>query len=91
MWFRKKIKETPKRGMYGNKHNTSNYSVWDGMSSIEKLCMVGLPIGLTFIDYMMIDGMFGFVWWLSASVSVISTIVLYTLMWWFITWMSERD
>ena len=47
MWFRKnKIKETPKRGMYGNSRNTSNYSVWDHMSSIEKLCMIGLPIGL---------------------------------------------
>ena len=87
MLFRKnKIKETPKRGMSGNRHNTSNYSVWDGMSSIEKLCMIGLPIMLTFINYMSISGVFDIVWWLSAIISTVLTIVLYVLMWWFITW-----
>jgi len=91
MWFRKnKIKETKKRkpGMYGNRHSTSNYSVWDNLSLIEKFCMIGLPPGITFVDYMIIDGVFGFVWWLSVIISIVSTVVLYMFMWWFITWMA---
>jgi len=72
MWFRKnKIKETPKRGMYGNRYEASNYSVWDNMSFIEKFCMVFMPVMLGFIFYMMCDIIYtDMIWWLRLIISV---------------------
>ncbi len=70
MLFRKKIKEEPKGRLYGNRYNSStNYSVWDGMSFIEQIAMIGLPIMLGFIFYMMLD-ITGFIWWLRIIISV---------------------
>ena len=48
MWpFKKKIKETPKGRLYGNRYNNSqNFSVWDSMSFIEQIAMIGLPVML---------------------------------------------
>ena len=58
MWpFKKKIiiKET-KSYPYGRmRQDMSNYSVWDNLSIIEKFAMIGLPIMLGFIFYMMCD------------------------------------
>ena len=91
MWFRKnKIKENPKRLPFRGRQQPHNYSAWDSMSFIEKIAMLGLPVMLTFVDYMIIDGMFGFVWWLSATIATVSTILLLTFLWWFITWVTER-
>ena len=70
MLFRKKIKEEPKRRLYGNRYNSStNFSVWDSMSFIEQIAMIGLPIMLGFIFYMMLD-ITGFIWWLRIIISV---------------------
>jgi len=70
MWFKKKIKETPKGRLYGNRYNSpSNYSAWDNMSFIEQICFVFLPIMLGFIFYMMLD-MTGLIWWLRLIISV---------------------
>ena len=70
MWpFKKKIKETPKRGMYGNRYDTSNYSSWDNMSIVEKFAMIFLPIGLGFILYTMLD-MFIVIWWVRLIMSI---------------------
>tara|TARA_Y100001970_G_scaffold289885_1_gene421634 strand:+ start:2270 stop:2545 length:276 start_codon:yes stop_codon:yes gene_type:complete len=71
MWpFKKKIKETPKGRLYGNRYNNSqNFSVWDSMSFIEQIAMIGLPIMLGFIFYMMLD-ITGFIWWLRIIISV---------------------
>ncbi len=69
MFFKKKIKETPKGRLYGRNTNTTNYSVWDGMSFIEQIAMIGLPIMLGFIFYMMLD-ITGFIWWLRIIISV---------------------
>ena len=71
MLFRKKkIKETPKGRLYGNRYNNrQNFSVWDSMSFIEQIAMIGLPIMLGFIFYMMLD-ITGFIWWLRIIISV---------------------
>ena len=90
MWFRKnKIKET-KHYPYRGKADTSNYSVWDNMSFIEKFAIIGLPIGLTFIDYMMITAMFEFSKWLSIVIAIGSTILLMMLIWLFAEWMTNE-
>ena len=70
MWpFKKKIKETPKGRLYGNRYNNQNFSVWDSMSFIEQIAMIGLPFMLGFIFYMMLD-ITGFIWWLRIIISV---------------------
>jgi hypothetical protein len=70
MFFKKKIKETPKGRLYGRNTNTTNYSVWDGMSFIEQIAMIGLPCMLVFIVYMMLE-MFGIsLWWVRLLLSV---------------------
>ena len=71
MWpFKKKIKETPKGRLYGNRYNNSqNFSVWDSMSFIEQIAMIGLPIMLGFIFYIMLE-MTGFIWWLRIVIAV---------------------
>ena len=71
MWpFKKKIKEKPKGRLYGNRHNnSSNYSVWDNMSFIEQIVMIGLPCMLVFIFYMILD-ITGWIWWLRLILSI---------------------
>ena len=72
MWpFKKKIKETPKGRLYGNRYNTgkSDFSAWDSMSIIEKFAMIFLPCGLCFIFYIMLD-MTGMIWWLRLILSI---------------------
>jgi len=72
MFFKKKIKETPKGRLYGNRYNnSSNYSVWDNMSFIEKFCFIFMPVMLGFIFYMMCDIIYAdMVWWLRLIISV---------------------
>ena len=73
MWpFKKKIKETPKGRLYGNRYNNSqNFSVWDSMSIIEQLAMILLPCMLCFIFYMMCDIIYAdMIWWLRLLISV---------------------
>ena len=58
MWpFKKKIKETPKGRLYGNRYNTgkSDFSVWDNMSFIEQIAMILLPCMLCFMFYIMLE------------------------------------
>ena len=70
MLFRKKkIKETPKGRLYGNRYNNQNFSVWDSMSFIEQIAMILLPCMLGFIFYMILD-ITGFIWWLRIIISV---------------------
>jgi len=69
LFFKKKIKETPKRGFYNNQYNTSNISSWEVMSFIEKFAMITLPCGLGFIIWIMCD-MWDLVWWIRLIISV---------------------
>ena len=83
MWpFKKKIKETPKGRLYGNRYNSDkNFSVWDSMSFIEQIAMIGLPFMLGFIFYMILD-IVGLIWWLRIVIAagmVIGCIGLITL------------
>ena len=83
MWpFKKKIKETPKGRLYGNRYNnSSNYSVWDNMSFIEQIAFVLMPCMLGFIFYMILD-VVGLIWWLKLVIAVgmvIGCITLITL------------
>ena len=72
MWpFKKKIKETPKGRLYGNRYNNQNFSVWDSMSFIEQIAMILLPCMLCFIFYMMCDMIYiDMIWWLRLIISV---------------------
>ena len=85
---KKKIKET-KRYPYRGK--TSNVSAWDSLSLIEKISIVVLPVALTFIDMMILDTAFGFIWQVSLIISILSTVILTGLIWVFAKWMTERD
>jgi len=93
MWpFRKKIivKET-KHYSYRRRHDTSNYSIWDGMSFIEQFAMVTLPIMLCFIFYMIGEAIFGFVWWVILPISIGITAILIALMTWLMNWIMEKN
>ena len=72
MWpFKKKIKETPKGRLYGNRYNNQNYSVWDSMSFIEQIAFILMPCMLCFIFYMMCDIIYvDMIWWLRLIISV---------------------
>ena len=72
MWpFKKKIKETPKGRLYGNRYNNQNFSVWDSMSFIEQIAMVLMPCMLCFIFYMMCDMIYtDMIWWLRLIISI---------------------
>ena len=90
MWpFKKKVIEEPKRYPYRNRYESSNYSVWDGMSIIEKFTMIVLPSCLCFMLYV-ISGSFISIWWirLIISISIISAII--SLLYIIITWMTEE-
>ena len=91
MWpFKKKIKVTPKRGMYGNRHTTSNYSVWDNMSFIEQICFVLMPCMLCFIFYMMCDIIYtDMIWWLRLIISVGAVALLIGLIAWIVNYFTE--
>ena len=83
MWFRKnKIKEQDNKvRLYGRHRQSTNHSVWDGMSFIEQITMIGLPIMLGFIFYMMLD-FIGMIWWLKIVIAagmVLALIGLITL------------
>ena len=72
MWpFKKKIREEPKRYPYQRRYESSNYSVWDNLSFIEKFCMVFMPVMLGFIFYMMCDAFsVDLKWWYRLPISV---------------------
>ena len=83
MWFRKnKIKEQDNKvRLYGRHRQSTNHSVWDGMSFIEQITMIGLPIMLGFIFYMMLDFIV-MIWWLKIVIAagmVLALIGLITL------------
>ena len=72
MWpFKKKIKETPKGRLYGNRYNNSqNFSVWDSMSFIEQIAMILLPCMLGFIFYMILDITGLELWWIKSIIAI---------------------
>ena len=70
MIFRKnKIKETKKRGLYGNRYNSSNHSSWDNLSIVEKFCIITMPCALCFMIYTMLS-MFIIIWWIRLTISI---------------------
>ena len=71
MWpFKKKIKETPKGRLYGNRYNNSqNFSVWDSMSFIEQICLICLPCMLCTMFYIMLD-ITGLLWWVRLLIAI---------------------
>ena len=88
-WRRNRIKEKPKGKMYGSRHNVANYSMWDNMSLIERLITLMAPMMITYIDYQIIDGLFGMLWWVSVITSIVVTLVFYTMMFTLINWLSD--
>ena len=90
MWFKKKIKETPKGRLYGNRYNSQNYSVWDNMSIIEKFVMIMGPIGIAFIIYMMLDYT-EYIWWLRLCISIGITTIVWILIFLFASLMAKMD
>ena len=90
MLFRKKVVEEKKHYPYRN--NISNdYSVWDGMSIIEKIAFVGMPIMLGFIFYMMCDIIYvDMIWWLRLIISVSGVALCIGLITGIVNFFSER-
>tara|TARA_Y100001963_G_scaffold106438_1_gene147103 strand:+ start:422 stop:694 length:273 start_codon:yes stop_codon:yes gene_type:complete len=70
MFFKKKIKETPKARLYGNRYNQKNdFSAWDSMSIIEQIVMIVMPCLLAFLFYIMLE-MTGLIWWVRLIISI---------------------
>ncbi len=85
MLFRKKVVEEKKHYPYRN--NISNdYSVWDGMSIIEKFAMIFLPCMMCFVFYTVLE-ITELVWWLRLVISIGIVSTLITLIWILITWL----
>tara|TARA_Y100001938_G_C7814879_1_gene293695 strand:+ start:156 stop:437 length:282 start_codon:yes stop_codon:yes gene_type:complete len=92
MWpFKKKIKETPKGRLYGNRHASRDYSAWDNLGFIEKVAMILLPIMITFIDFMITDAIFGLPTWITMIIAVSSTIVLIAAIYIITGYLTGRD
>ena len=95
MWpFKKKIviKET-KSYPYGRmRQDMSNYSVWDNMSIIEKFALIGLPIMMCFIFYMMCDAIIpDLKWWYRLPISVGGVSVVTGLVTIFSNWITGEN
>ena len=90
MWpfKKKKIKET-KHYPYRGRLESSNYSVWDNMSIIEKFAFIGCPIMLTFIDYFITEALFGLGHWITLAIATSSTIVIICGIWLLVTWLGD--
>ena len=91
MWpFKKKeIKET-KHYPYRGRLESSNYSVWDNMSIIEKFAFIACPIMLTIIDYFITEALFGLGPWITWSIAIVSTIVLIVFIWFLVKWCTDE-
>jgi len=89
MWpFRKHtIKET-KHYPYGGRIEASNFSVWEGMSIIEKFAMVGLPSLMVFMSYTMLDTT-GLIWWMKLGISIGSVLLIMTILFLVVTWLMK--
>ena len=72
-------------------HNSkpNKTSLLDGLSWIETVAFFGLPILITYVDYMIIESMFSFVWWVSLIISAGSTVLLIMFITMLITWLSD--
>ena len=94
MWpFKKKtvIRET-KTYPYRGRVQPSNYSIWDNMSIIEKFAMIGLPIMLCFVFWMMCDTIApDLKWWFRLLITVGITSGSIGLITLFSNWMSSKD
>jgi|7_EtaG_2_1085326.scaffolds.fasta_scaffold219462_2 hypothetical protein len=91
MWpFKTKIKEEPKRYPYGRRYESSNYSVWDNMSMIEKFAMIFLPCILCGMFYIMLE-MTGLIWWirLLISIGIVSIIIIVITL--LVSWFTGGD
>ena len=91
MWFfKKKIKENNKQGLYGNKYNSGSYvSGWDNLGLIEQICMIFLPIMLCGMLYIMLE-MSGVIWWGRLLISISSVTLLMTLISFLVSYFIER-
>ena len=92
MWpFKKKIKETPKGRLYGNRYSTQNYSAWDSLSFIEQIALILLPCMLCFIFYMMCDIIYAdMIWWLRLMISISGVILCTILITTIVNWMTSE-
>ncbi len=91
MWpFKNKIKEETKRGLYGNKYNSSkNVSGWDNLGLIEQLCLIVLPCLLVFMFYIMLE-MTGLIWWVRLLIGIGSVATLMTIITLLVNYFVER-
>ena len=91
MWpFKKKIKVEQKRYPYSTRYESSNSSAWDSLGIIEKFALIIMPVALTFIDCFILEALFGLGTIANIVISIISTIVLMILIWWFAEWMVKE-
>ena len=83
MWpFKKKTNKQNKQYPY-RRYESYNYSAWDNLSIIEKLCMITMPFMLVFIIYMIISNI-GLLWYFTLSIATAIVVVLMTLIWWIV-------
>ena len=92
MLFRRKPKIVKKSKVYPYGRRTANVetSIFDGMSLIEQLVMVLLPCIMCFMFYLFLD-ITGLSWWLKFIVAVCIVVLLFSIMYWVVSWISERS
>ena len=92
MWpFKTKIKEESKRYPYGRRYESSNVSVWENLSFIEKFCMIFLPVMLCFMFYMMVDAIIpNLHWGIRLPISVGGVALCIGLITGLVSYFSER-
>ena len=92
MWpFRKKIEETPKARLYGNRYNSDkNFSAWDSLGFIEKFALIFLPCMLTYMCYIMYESIFSCLWWINAIIAIVTVTLLIVFLFVFISWLTDN-
>ena len=68
-----------------------NDSLFEGLSIIETIVVIMLPIVLTWLDYIILKDMFDFNWWVTLIIASLSTIGLIWLLTISVGWLMERD
>jgi len=63
----------------------------DDLSFMEKVICIMIPVVLTWMDYMILTGMFNFKWWVTLSIASVSTVCIIWLISVLVTYILDRN